>query len=292
VNGLSQALKILVKSRMPFLLQPLRRGRSLAQAMRPAAPRNPRRPPLLRREPRPVPPARILLRLDRERVSLVRRPRSVVRDREQRRLVFEEIFRENKWGDADSRSGMGSNLLYTESLRAELPLLINEFGFGSMVDIPCGDFFWMRLLALDLDYVGGDIVRPLVEQNRRLFGGGRRRFAQMDIVCDKLPKADLVFCRDCLVHLSFEDSFRALNNIKRSGSTYLLTTTFPHQQNNCDIHTGDWRTLNLCLPPFGFAPPLRLIDERIPLNGFQDKSLGLWRIADLPECSRGGEKRG
>lgn len=262
MDRLSQALKTAVKSRMPFLVPPLRRGRSMAQAMWLSASRNLKRLPLLRRL------------------------RSLAWDRAQRRLVFEEIFHENRWGDADSRSGMGSNLLYTEALRAELPLLIEKFGFRSMLDIPCGDFFWMRLLTLDLDYVGGDIVPQLVERNQRLYGGERRRFAHMDIVCGRLPKVDLVLCRDCLVHLSYEDAFRALSNIKRSGSTYLLTTTYFDRQSNRDIRTGDWRTLNLRLPPFGFTPPMRLIDEQAPQEGFRDKSLGLWRIADLPECRR------
>jgi hypothetical protein len=43
---------------------------------------------------------------------------------------------------------------------------------------------------------------------------------------------------------------------------------------------GDWRPLNLCAPPFNFPPPLRIIHE--PYRAFTDKSLGLWRVADLP----------
>jgi hypothetical protein len=260
LNRLSRLLKTTVKSHMPFLVPPLRRGWTLAQAMR-----------------RP---------LGLERVPAMRRLRSLAWDRKQRRSVFEEIFEQNVWGDSDSRSGMGSNLVYTETLRAELPILIDEFGFASMLDIPCGDFFWMRLLVLPLDYIGGDIVPQLVEGNQRQFGGDTRRFARMDIVCHRLPTVDLVLCRDCLVHLSYEDAFRALSNIKRSGSTYLLTTTCFARQSNRDIRTGDWRPLNLCIPPFSFAPPLRLIDEKAPQEGFRDKSLGLWRIADLPQRGR------
>jgi len=271
-----------VKSRLPFLVSPLRRARSVAQALWLTASRGALRTPLLRRLPIAAWVRRVLRPPDLERLPLVRRLRSLTWDRGQRRLVFEAILRDNTWGDAESRSGMGSNLLYTETLRAELPPLIEEFGFRSMLDIPCGDFFWMRLLTLDLTYVGGDIVPRLVERNQSLFGGERRRFAQLDIVCDRLPKVDLVFCRDCLVHLSYEDAFRALSNIKRSGSTYLLTTTYVDRQSNRDIRTGDWRTLNLRLPPFGLATPLRLIDERAPQEGFRDKSLGLWMIADLP----------
>jgi hypothetical protein len=285
-NTVRQALRTALKLRMPFLLPPLRRGRSLAQAVWLAASRRLTWLSLLRRLPSATWAGQAFRHPDLERLRPATRLRTRARDRAQRRLVFEEIFRENSWGDADSRSGMGSNLLYTETLRAELPRLLEEFRFRSMVDVPCGDFFWMRLMTLDLEYVGGDIVAQLVERNQRLYGGDGRRFAQMDIVCDRLPKVDLVFCRDCLVHLSYKDAFRALNNIKRSGSTYLLTTTFSDRQGNSDICTGDWRTLNFRLPPFDFAPPLRLIDERIPLEGFRDKSLGLWRIADLPKLRR------
>ena len=53
---------------------------------------------------------------------------------------------------------------------------------------------------------------------------------------------------------------------------------------NIDIVTGDWRPLNLERPPFGFPPAHELINEQCSEgNGaFRDKSLGLWRIADLP----------
>jgi hypothetical protein len=245
MNTPSGALKTIVKARMPLL----------------------------------VPPASRL----RTQLPFPRRLESRAWDRTQRRLVFERIFRENTWGDAESRSGLGSSLRYTATIRAELPRLIEESGFQSMLDIPCGDFAWMRMLALDIDYIGGDIVPQLVERDQRLFGDERRRFVRMDIVRDNLPNVDLVFCRDCLVHLSFEDAMRALGNVKRSGSNYLLTTTYVDRQSNRDIRTGDWRTLNLRLPPFNLPPPLRLIDERAPQDGFRDKSLGLWRIADLPE---------
>ena len=40
----------------------------------------------------------------------------------------------------------------------------------------------------------------------------------------------MILCRDCLVHLTFDDARAALQNLRRSGSKYLLTTTFtdPH----------------------------------------------------------------
>jgi hypothetical protein len=63
----------------------------------------------------------------------------------------------------------------------------------------------------------------------------------------------------------------------------LLTTTFPDRGASQSIETGQWQPLNLEKPPFNFPPPLRVIREMSSEYGgaFQDKSLGLWRIADL-----------
>ena len=92
---------------------------------------------------------------------------------------------------------------------------------------------------------------------------------------DPLPEADLVFVRDCLVHFSYTDVFRALRNICRSGSHYLLMTTFSfdHRRNR-DIWTGDWRPLNFRKEPFGFPEPLEVLRENHPLEEYADKSLG------------------
>lgn len=86
--------------------------------------------------------------------------------------------------------------------------------------------------------------------------------------------------RDCLVHLSLENIYNSIKNIKASGSKYLMTTTFPEHPVNFDIQTGDWRPLNLQIKPFNFPKPLILINENCTeLNGrFRDKSMALWEI--------------
>ncbi len=178
-----------------------------------------------------------------------------------------------------SMSGSGSSLEKTRAIRAALPPLIRELECASMLDIPCGDFFWMKELDLDVEYVGADIVTEVVEANQRLHGRARRRFVRLDLTRDDLPRTDLILCRDCLVHLSFSDIFKALAGIRRSGSTWLLTTTFSGTGGNVDIPTGSWRPLNLERPPFGFPPPVRSLPEE------GDKSLSLWRIADILQRS-------
>ena len=108
------------------------------------------------------------------------------------------------------------------------------------------------------------------------------------LIKDRLPEADMILCRDCLVHFAFDDVFRALRNIAASGATYLVTTHFEGDRENRDIITGEWRPLNLERRPFGFPPPLRLINENCTEGGgnYADKSLGIWRISDLPAALR------
>jgi hypothetical protein len=197
--------------------------------------------------------------------------------------LFSEIFSENKWGDKDSLSGPGSNLVQTESIRRSLPLLIQEINCKSLLDIPCGDFFWMNLVKLDIEYIGGDIVDGLTRNNQERYGSKSKRFINLDILQDELPKVDLVFCRDCLVHFSYQHIFRAFKSIKSSGSTYLLTTTFVGKERNENIPTGAWRPINLQLPPFNFPAPIKLIDEECPLDNYRDKHLGLWKTDDIPD---------
>jgi hypothetical protein len=153
-----------------------------------------------------------------------------------------------------------------------------------MLDLPCGDFGWMQEVDLPIEtYIGGELVDGLIADNRRRFGDEHHQFMSLDITRDELPKVDLLFCRDCLVHLSFEDILRAFDNIRGSNIPYVLTTTFPECHRNDDITTGDWRLLNLEIPPFNLPAPRHLINEGCTEGEgtYRDKSLGLWTLDDF-----------
>ncbi|RME37286.1 MAG: class I SAM-dependent methyltransferase [Planctomycetota bacterium] len=202
------------------------------------------------------------------------------------RVIFGRIYRRGGWGAAASRSGAGSTLQQTRRVREALPGLIERLGVVSLLDVPCGDFHWLQHVSLPLErYIGGDVVPELIRANRERFGSRTHEFRVLDITRDPLPQADLVLCRDLLVHFSYRDIRRALENLRRSGSRYLLTTTFPDHPENRDIVTGSWRPIHLEKPPFLFPPPLEVLREGHDDPRFADKSLGLWRIADLPMAS-------
>lgn len=136
-------------------------------------------------------------------------------------------------------------------------------------------------------YTGGDIVPEIIAEATRRHGTPGRRFLVLDLTRSPLPAADLLLCRDCLVHLSYADIAKAVANIRSSEIEYLLTTTFTKESRFTDIVTGDWRPIDLEAPPFSFPPPLELLDERCTeQNGaFADKALGLWRVRDLPRLA-------
>jgi hypothetical protein len=198
--------------------------------------------------------------------------------------TFDRIYRTNLWGSPDSVSGLGSAFDETRGLRAALIELLKSLNVRTLLDVPCGDFGWLGQDDLPVDhYIGADIVEDLVTRNTSLFGNDQRRFLKLDLTRDALPDADLLLCRDCLVHLSFEDIFRALKNIRAGKLKYFLTTTFTEHDRNEDIRTGDWRMLNFQRAPFNFGEPLAVIVEGCTEGdgAYADKSLGLWRVEDL-----------
>jgi hypothetical protein len=198
--------------------------------------------------------------------------------------VFTSIFDGNKWQGKESVSGQGSDTQQTRVVIRELPVVIRDLGIRTLLDVPCGDFHWMKEVDRgEARYIGADIVAHLVQRNEVQYGSDRVRFQKLNLLTDNIPKVDMIFCRDCLVHFSFEDVFRALQNICSSESTYLLTTSFPGRRSNNDIVTGQWRPLNLQVAPMSLPAPLRTIEEECTENdgAFRDKSLCLWRVDDL-----------
>jgi hypothetical protein len=201
---------------------------------------------------------------------------------------FTYIFETNLWGAAESQSGLGSSVDATQEVRAALQQVCANYGVKTLLDLPCGDVSWIHHARLPIgEYIGGDIVPQVIDRNRSRADLRQlpysARFELLDITRDQLPVADLVLCRDCIVHLSFANIRATLKNVLWSGARYLLTTTFPDHDLNEDIEDGDWRLLNLERPPFSLPTPLAIFNEGCDEEGgaFADKSLGLWAAAQL-----------
>jgi len=212
------------------------------------------------------------------RTQMVRNLRGTPRD------IFSEIYRRNIWGYQETASGGGSTLHHTERVREGLPGLLEELEIETLLDLPCGDFHWLSKIDLPVaHYIGGDIVSDLIEETAARHARSGREFRQIDLCSDPLPKADLLLCRDCFIHLSEEMIFRAIDNLLKSDITYLLTTTYPEGRNR-SISTGDFFQINLCAPPYNFPAPIKALEDWAPQ--FDRRQLGLWRIETLRDIVR------
>jgi hypothetical protein len=190
--------------------------------------------------------------------------------------IFQHHYTANLWGSEESVSGPGSTIEYTENIRQEIPKLVSDLNIKVILDAPCGDFNWFRMITWKepITYIGADVVEPLIKRNQELYATQNRKFIHLDITSDPLPQSDIWLCRDCLFHLSNHDILLVLQNFFRSNIPYLLTSTHSNSENE-DISTGSFRLLNLQKPPFNFGKPIALIEDWV--EGYFIRHLALWK---------------
>ena len=56
---------------------------------------------------------------------------------------FDSIYKRNLWNGAETRSGPGSSKAATEKLAKWLPKLMTEINATSILDVPCGESYWI-----------------------------------------------------------------------------------------------------------------------------------------------------
>jgi hypothetical protein len=191
--------------------------------------------------------------------------------------IFEKIIKNRFWRNVPC--GSGSTVEYTTPLRQFLPDFVAKHNIASMLDLPCGDYSWMSMVDWpgNFQYQGADIVEFMISENQQRCPD--INFSVMNLCQDPLPQVDLLFCRDCLFHLSFADIKQAFSNISRSKIRWVLTTTYPDVIINTDIKTGDFRPINLELHPFNLPKPVDYLVDYIPNH--QARVMALWKQEDF-----------
>lgn len=196
--------------------------------------------------------------------------------------VFSQVYARKLWietSDQESLSGSGSTTLATATLVGRLSEVLADIGCTKLVDIGCGDFNWMRNVRGDFDYLGIDVVPQVIADNIRLHADHRHRFLCMDATREAIEPGDVAFCREVLFHLSYEDGFRLLRNIKAAGFRYVVLTD-ETAAFNIDITSGGFRKLNLSRKPFRLPHPERELADDAVMPG---RRLGIWPCTALPD---------
>jgi hypothetical protein len=90
-----------------------------------------------------------------------------------RKDTFDNIYKTNYWSSNESYSGKGSQINTTINIRKALPKLFKKYKIKTLLDVPCGDFNWMKEVdKTNIEYIGGDIVEEIVVNNNKKWGGG------------------------------------------------------------------------------------------------------------------------
>lgn len=191
--------------------------------------------------------------------------------------LFTSYYKTNYWGCAESFSGSGSTLLDTEVFRADLGEFLDRRNVRLWLDAPCGDYNWAKYVKRPkgLKYIGGEIVDTIVSLNNKKYSDKFTRFISLDITRDKLPKADIWLCRDCLLHFSYDYIFKSILTFLNSEIPLWLVSTYPSCERNRDIAIGDDREVNLERGPFSFPAPLEYLKDGGP------RVIGVWSKESL-----------
>ncbi|WP_369321771.1 class I SAM-dependent methyltransferase [Mycobacterium adipatum] len=177
-----------------------------------------------------------------------------------RATVFEQIYSERVWVNG---SGSGSAPENTEPYRSFLQEFLESKRIRTVFDLGCGDWQSSRLINwCGADYVGFDIVRDVVESNRRLYGAEQVRFEYLADEAD-LPAGDLLIVKDVLQHLPNPDIHRIANLIGRYAYVLVTNTVSAElrrndgspvytQSVNTDLAPGGMRPIDVLAEPFGW----------------------------------------
>jgi len=188
---------------------------------------------------------------------------------------FTQVFEENLWGDSETVSGLGSKKDSTSVTAAVSALEVakEKVSFMSINDIPCGDFNWIDAFLRNVPgicYRGFDIVPTLIQKNKMLYPDYEFHF--LDITSESPPRADLILSKDFFNHLTYEDVKRALANMKKSQSGYLLASNnfdFVNEELPANVGSSS-RHLDLCAEPFN-----------LPLPIWRTHYMALWKLSDI-----------
>ena len=191
------------------------------------------------------------------------------------KTAFKIVHDQNLWLNPESKSGGGSTVEFTQHIRKNLAEWLHANDVKSMVDLPCGDFNWMRLVDFPegMSYHGIDIVPDLIVENTRKYQSDTVKFSVGDIIEGPVPSAEVYFCRDVFIHFPNDAVEKSIANVRATGAKWLIATTCPTVKEKIDTVFPNSRKQNMAL--FLGEPDVMLEDFG---DGKTDKYMGVWRM--------------
>jgi SAM-dependent methyltransferase len=154
---------------------------------------------------------------------LRRLPREWKDKRRSAKEVFTEIYAKNLWDSGEPSfqkelpfySGPGSGEMAAVPYADCVNTFVDTHEVKIVIDLGCGDFrVGARVARPTVQYIGVDIVEPLIQANQDRFGSRHIQFRCLDIITDEAPKGDLCLVREVLQHLSNSQISKILSKLE------------------------------------------------------------------------------
>lgn len=130
--------------------------------------------------------------------------------------VFTGYYEGNAWGSKRSRSGPGSTPEAAAPYVQFVKEVITTEGIRSVVDWGHGDWaMWPKQAFDGVHYWGIDVVKGLSARLADSVGDAETQFVEGNFLKVETPPADLLLCKEVLVHLSDSDIKEALQRAGR-----------------------------------------------------------------------------
>jgi len=167
--------------------------------------------------------------------------------------IFNYIYTYNLWGFG---SGSGSlsqnNKQYIDFLNQ---FIHRHTDIHRIIDLGCGD--WQLHRHIDFkenEYVGIDIVKGVIDNNRRHYSTDKIRFKCLNFldVDFILPSGDLLIVKDVLQHLSNSNIRIFLDKLRTNSYKYILITNDVStiNLNYLNIKDGMYKPFNIGKSPY------------------------------------------
>ncbi|MDA1246240.1 MAG: class I SAM-dependent methyltransferase [Cyanobacteria bacterium] len=179
--------------------------------------------------------------------------------------IFDKIYENSYWGNG---SGGGSSPEATQPYKIFLEGFIRQHNIKSIIDLGCGDWQFSQFLDFgSATYIGIDASNNVIAKNKKSFARPGVSFTNLPKNINELPSADLLVCKDVLMHLSTKEVKDILSILPRFKYA-LITNDIPCVSIfgrillklrslfapvvNKEIKTGDYRPLDPTKYPFNF----------------------------------------
>lgn len=166
--------------------------------------------------------------------------------------IFTKFYRAGVWGE-NGFSLSGAEIGVNRGYVAFLQQFMDKNQITTVVDLGCGDWQFSRTIDWSgIQYIGFDVVKDVIERNKKCYEHSTIVFVHADALEIELPEADLLICKDVLQHLPHADIFRLLKQLHKFKHC-LITNDIDYltsSSKNPDTCRGGYHELDLTKPPF------------------------------------------